>query len=57
MTSYGEYDGIGGDSYCDKEGSAALITLDRSGLSDPYKIALSNLAIYVEDCEYATDYT
>jgi hypothetical protein len=56
MTTIGEYDGIGGDTYCDKEGSAALITMNTSGISSPY-ISLSNLAIYVEDCAYATDYS
>jgi hypothetical protein len=48
---------IGGDIYCDQVGSAVAIIQDTTGLTADYRIALSNVGIYVENCEYTTDYS
>jgi hypothetical protein len=38
-------------------GSAVAIAQSISILDPDYRIALSNLAIYIEDCEYTTDHS
>lgn len=50
-----QFDGFGGDSYCEISGSAVLIW---GGYTSTTRVALSNVAVYAEEltCAYEVEY-
>ena len=40
MTGFGTHDGLGGDVFCEMEGSAVAIAQNLGNLSPPYEIGL-----------------